>query len=355
MFVFVWSEKKKKNKEKIQRVFFCVTLFLPIVTKEKKNERTKKMQLLVVRTGTPTAVIRRRRRRRRRRKQNHGIGAGNGGGGGDSCRSKTSLRNHSSHNSLLRIHKRMRTKEQDEKGTYLWLLDRDGVINEDVGSPGVVDVDRFKVLPRVKDSLWTIRRSQRHAKIVVVTNQTCVGKGLITEAYLTDIIHKKMNDELLLSERNGTEEDTFFDAILYETTKASIPNRRRKPEPGMIEEAADMFPPPDKHKVIFVGDSMTDMMAAGRAEIQSGRSITRVLVGTGYGSRVWNALVENEEDCDADDDFYYYAEKIIKRRGSCDNSIDVVDSSESILQSFPAECFPLYITKDLADAVDIFI
>ena len=322
-------------------------------TKEKKNERTKKMQLLVVRTGTTTAVIRRSRRRRRRRKT-HGIGAGNGGGGGDSCRSKTSLRNHLSHNSLMRIHKRLQIKEQDEKGTYLWLLDRDGVINEDVGSPGVVDVDRFKVLPRVKDSLWTLRRKKRHAKIVVVTNQTCVGKELITEAYLTDIIHKKMNDELLLPERNGTEEDTFFDAILYETTKASIPNRRRKPEPGMIQEALDMFPPPDEHKVIFVGDSMTDMIAAGRAEIESGRSITRVLVGTGYGSRVWNALVENEEDCDADDDFYYYAEKI-KRRGSCDNSIDVVDSSESILQSFPAECFPLYITKDLADAVDIFI
>ena len=122
----------------------------------------------------------------------------------------------------------------------------------------------------------------------------------------------------------------------------------------MIEEALDMFPPPDKHKVIFVGDSMTDMMAAGRAEIQSGRSITRVLVGTGYGSRVWNA-VEKMKKIATNDDFYYYAEKIIKRRGSCDNSIDVVDSSESILQSFPAECFPLYITKDLADAVDIFI
>ena len=34
----------------------------------------------------------------------------------------------------------------------------------------------------------------------------------------------------------------------------------------MIEEALDMFPPPDKHGVIFVGDSMTDMMAAGRAK-----------------------------------------------------------------------------------------
>ena len=65
-------------------------------------------------------------------------------------------------------------------------------------------------------------------------------RGLITEAYLTDIIHKKMNDELLLPERNGTEEDTFFDAILYETTKASIPNPMAKPEPGMIQESCSI-------------------------------------------------------------------------------------------------------------------
>ena len=42
--------------------------------------------------------------------------------------------------------------------------------------------------------------------------------------------------------------------------------------------------------MIFVGN----MMAAGKAEIESGRSITRVLVGTGYGSRVWNVVDSSE-------------------------------------------------------------
>ena len=54
---------------------------------------------------------------------------------------------------------RRNANEEEEKGKggmYLWLLDRDGVINEDVGSPGVIDVDRFKFLPFVKESLWSI-------------------------------------------------------------------------------------------------------------------------------------------------------------------------------------------------------
>ena len=81
---------------------------------------------------------------------------------------------------------------------------------------------------------------------------------------------------------------------------------------------------------------MTDMMAAGRAEIQSGRSITRVLVGTGYGSRVWNALVENEEMPAAlAAIFYYYAEKIIKRRG-----VVIIASTSSIARNRFYSHFP---------------
>ena len=80
--------------------------------------------------------------------------------------------------------------EEEEKGKggmYLWLLDRDGVINEDVGSPGVIDVDRFKFLPLVKESLWSIQRRQNvdesptsktnaavRKVVCLITNQTCV-------------------------------------------------------------------------------------------------------------------------------------------------------------------------------------
>lgn len=255
---------------------------------------------------------------------------------------------------------RRNANEEEEKGKggmYLWLLDRDGVINEDVGSPGVIDVDRFKFLPLVKESLWSIRRRQNvdesptsktnaavRKVVCLITNQTCVGKEIITEAYLTDVIHKRMTEEL---SRDGGA-DAFFDAILYETSPVEG-NNRRKPAPGMVLEALQMFPPntPGKDGVIFVGDSMTDMMAAGRAEIESGRSITRVLVGTGYGSRVWSELrvaEEYEEELIDDGVFYYYVE-------SERNDVN----KESSLDAFPEECFPLYVAKDLAAAVDIFL
>jgi histidinol phosphatase-like enzyme len=259
----------------------------------------------------------------------------------------------------MRLEKRNASEEEEKGkgGIYLWLLDRDGVINEDVGSPGVIDVDRFKFLPLVKESLWSIRRRQNvdesptsktnaavRKVVCLITNQTCVGKEIITEAYLTDVIHKRMTEEL----SRGGGADAFFDAILYETSPAEG-NNRRKPAPGMVLEALQMFPPntPGKDGVIFVGDSMTDMMAAGRAEIESGRSITRVLVGTGYGSRVWSELrvaEEYEEELIDDGVFYYYVE-------SERNDVN----KESSLDAFPEECFPLYVAKDLAAAVDIFL
>lgn len=259
----------------------------------------------------------------------------------------------------MRLEKRNASEEEEKGkgGIYLWLLDRDGVINEDVGSPGVIDVDRFKFLPLVKESLWSIRRRQNvdesptsktnaavRKVVCLITNQTCVGKEIITEAYLTDVIHKRMTEEL----SRGGGADAFFDAILYETSPVEG-NNRRKPAPGMVLEALQMFPPntPGKDGVIFVGDSMTDMMAAGRAEIESGRSITRVLVGTGYGSRVWSELrvaEEYEEELIDDGVFYYYVE-------SERNDVN----KESSLDAFPEECFPLYVAKDLAAAVDIFL
>ena len=259
----------------------------------------------------------------------------------------------------MRLEKRNASEEEEKGkgGIYLWLLDRDGVINEDVGSPGVIDVDRFKFLPLVKESLWSIRRRQNvdesptsktnaavRKVVCLITNQTCVGKEIITEAYLTDVIHKRMTEEL----SRGGGADAFFDAILYETSPVEG-NNRRKPAPGMVLEALQMFPPntPGKDGVIFVGDSMTDMMAAGRAEIESGRSITRVLVGTGYGSRVWSELrvaEEYEEELVDDGVFYYYVE-------SERNDVN----KESSLDAFPEECFPLYVAKDLAAAVDIFL
>jgi D-glycero-D-manno-heptose 1,7-bisphosphate phosphatase len=77
------------------------------------------------------------------------------------------------------------------------LLDRDGVINEDVGSPGVLSVDTFTLIPGAAAAIARLKLAG--ASVCVVTNQTCVGKGLISEVELSDI-HSRMRDLLLEQE-----------------------------------------------------------------------------------------------------------------------------------------------------------
>ena len=112
----------------------------------------------------------------------------------------------------------------------LVLLDRDGVINEDVGSPGVCRVDDFRLVPGAAAAIARLNRAG--ATVCVVTNQTCVGKGLVTELEL-DGIHRRLRDAL--REEGG--EDASIDRILVATTVSTVPCDRRKPNPGMVLEA----------------------------------------------------------------------------------------------------------------------
>ena len=110
------------------------------------------------------------------------------------------------------------------------LLDRDGVINEDVGSPGVCRVDDFRLVPGAAAAIARLNRAG--ATVCVVTNQTCVGKGLVTELEL-DGIHRRMRDAL--REEGG--EDASIERIYVATTVSTVPCDRRKPNPGMVLEA----------------------------------------------------------------------------------------------------------------------
>ena len=62
----------------------------------------------------------------------------------------------------------------------LFCLDRDGVINKDVGVPGVVDVDDFELLPEAARAIRSL--NDAGVSVCVVTNQTAVGKGLLPES-----------------------------------------------------------------------------------------------------------------------------------------------------------------------------
>jgi D-glycero-D-manno-heptose 1,7-bisphosphate phosphatase len=223
----------------------------------------------------------------------------------------------------------------------LVLLDRDGVINEDVGSPGVCHVDDFRLVPGAAAAIAKLKRAG--ATVCVVTNQTCVGKGLVTELEL-DGIHRRMRD--LLREEGG--EDASIDSIHVATTVSTIPCDRRKPSPGMVLEAmaAHGFAPDD---TCFVGDTATDMQAAFRA----GAGVTRVLVGTGYGEPVYEALlrVSAETETEGDDANVggWMAKEKTKKRFVVD--VPKADPTDTI----PRETLPVTVCANVEEAADMLL
>lgn len=108
-------------------------------------------------------------------------------------------------------------------------FDRDGVINESPGEGSyVLSWWDFHFLPGV-DKVLTYLKSKGYF-LVLVTNQQCVGKGIITHAQLS-AIHERMQTEL------GPK--AAFDAIYACTALKSENSPMRKPAPGMVIAARD--------------------------------------------------------------------------------------------------------------------
>ena len=149
----------------------------------------------------------------------------------------------------------------------LVLLDRDGVINEDradfVKNPGE--------LVFVPGALEAIARLNANGhRLVVATNQSCIGRGIINEGEL-NAIHGKLRDAL--AKLSG-----HLDDILVAPDAPWAATDRRKPGPGMLIEALQKFNfRPDE--AVFVGDSARDMEAAKTAGCH------RILVRTGKGQK----------------------------------------------------------------------
>jgi hypothetical protein len=150
----------------------------------------------------------------------------------------------------------------------------------------------------------------------------------------------------LLREEGG--EDASIDSIHVATTVSTIPCDRRKPSPGMVLEAmaAHGFAPDD---TCFVGDTATDMQAAFRA----GAGVTRVLVGTGYGEPVYEALlrVSAETETEGDDANVggWMAKEKTKKRFVVD--VPKADPTDTI----PRETLPVTVCANVEEAADMLL
>lgn len=138
-------------------------------------------------------------------------------------------------------------------------LDRDHTMMEDPGylnDPGAV-----RLLPGVELAIKSL--AQAGYKIVVVTNQSGVARGLLTEETLAKI-HAELRRQL-------AEKGAHLDAVYYcpyhpegTVEKYAIDSDMRKPKPGMILQACKDLEI-DPTISWMVGDSPRDVEAGQRA------------------------------------------------------------------------------------------
>ena len=127
-------------------------------------------------------------------------------------------------------------------------LDRDGVINEEKHDSYIFHFGEFSFYQQAKEALKIFAAT--FGRIVVVTNQRGVGKGMMTAADLQDI-HEKMVGAIVL-------EGGRIDRIYYAD---SLDNDHplRKPQTGMALAAQSDFPEIDFHRSLMVGNNISDM------------------------------------------------------------------------------------------------
>jgi|SRR5579859_614826 len=135
-------------------------------------------------------------------------------------------------------------------------LDRDGVINQKAATEDeyVTRWEEMAILPGVADAIRQLNGVG--FKVIVVTNQRCVSKGFITTQEL-ELIHQQMCDHF--STAGAT-----IDAIYYCPHELEPPCACRKPEPGMLLEAAREHDI-DLQRSWMIGDSDKDVEAGRRA------------------------------------------------------------------------------------------
>ena len=151
-------------------------------------------------------------------------------------------------------------------------LDRDGTLIEERGYLDRLDL--LSVFPWTADALRLLKRAG--FAVVVITNQSAIGRGMIDEAFLADV-HRELSARL---ERGGAQIDAYYfcphlsDAKIERYRQAC---RCRKPAPGMIQRACgDMGL--DAGRSVMVGDRWLDVACGGAAGTRT------VLVRTGHGA-----------------------------------------------------------------------
>jgi len=138
-------------------------------------------------------------------------------------------------------------------------LDRDGVINVKLDGRYVQDANEFEFMPGAIQIITKL--SKVFKKILVVTNQQGIGKGIMSIEQL-DNLHLYMRGEI---EKSGGK----IDKIYYCPHLAAKNCSCRKPNSGMIKQAFTDFPDIKREESYLIGDSDSDIEAGNKENIKT--------------------------------------------------------------------------------------
>jgi histidinol-phosphate phosphatase family protein len=158
---------------------------------------------------------------------------------------------------------------------YTVFLDRDGVINHD-SDAYIKHPDEFHFIAKSPDAIALL--TAKGFQVILITNQSAVGRGMISRKML-DAILKKMTQGV--ERAGGRIKDIFF--------CPHTPDQGcdcRKPKPGMILQAVASHGI-DLEKSVMVGDSAKDIECGKNAGCDK-----TILVKTGNGGNALAALAD---------------------------------------------------------------
>jgi D-glycero-D-manno-heptose 1,7-bisphosphate phosphatase len=130
------------------------------------------------------------------------------------------------------------------------ILDRDGVINQD-SDEYIKSVDEWVPIPGALEALARLHRN--NYRVVVITNQSGVARGLVSIATLNEI-----NRHMLAETRK---KGGLIEAVFYCPHGPADGCSCRKPAAGMFRDVANRLKI-EMSGVPAVGDSMRDLKAA---------------------------------------------------------------------------------------------
>ena len=133
--------------------------------------------------------------------------------------------------------------------TWTLFLDRDGVINERLIDDYVKQINELSIIDGVPEAVAQF--TKQFGRVLVVTNQQGIGKGMMTADDL-ELIHGYMNN---VFENHGGKIDQFY----FAPQLASEGSNYRKPGTGMGLQAKKDYPEIDFSKSIMIGDTESDI------------------------------------------------------------------------------------------------